>query len=179
MWRPDLASDGSVYAVEDSSPDRIVRMRDLNNDGDALDPGEFTEVYNETLGAQSSIGARGMSFFRGKTLVLSSNTPSIGSSFTIVISGDAGDIWSLWVSNTALPDIPVPPLGFLGISVFPPAAFLEFLSGFVPSTGDQVIPLSLPPNPGLIGLTVHLQAVVGAPLFRLALTNAETLTFQP
>lgn len=177
MWEPEIASDGSLWAVDDTTPDGIVRMQDGNADGDALDLGEYVKVYDETLGAQPSIGARGMAFLRSPALVFSTNTPSIGSPLTLQIEGSMGYWFTLWASTATVSAIPAPPFGYVGISIFPPDYFFEVFNTFVPPSGTLTVPMVVPPDPVLIGLSAHVQALAG--FYRLELTNTETITFMP
>jgi hypothetical protein len=60
MWDSAIAADNSVYVCDFQPVSRITRLLDLNNDGDALDPGEAVEVYNETTSGIVIGNPRGM-----------------------------------------------------------------------------------------------------------------------
>ncbi len=48
LWTVRWASDGSLYGCEASDPDRIRRFDDANGDH-LIQPGELTNLYNDTL----------------------------------------------------------------------------------------------------------------------------------
>lgn len=56
IWDISLASDGTIYAVEDEAPDRLLRLVDLNADGLFDGPGEVTTIYDE-MTAATNIGS--------------------------------------------------------------------------------------------------------------------------
>jgi hypothetical protein len=50
-WQVEVLSDGAIYLVEDQTPDRILLIDDVNEDGFYAQIGETSEIYNETVSA--------------------------------------------------------------------------------------------------------------------------------
>lgn len=60
VWSVFALSDGSLYVNESQTPDRLLRMRDLNSDG-TIDPvTEVEEIYDDTVSATGISNPRGL-----------------------------------------------------------------------------------------------------------------------
>ncbi|MFH1998683.1 MAG: hypothetical protein ABIK28_03335, partial [Planctomycetota bacterium] len=67
----------------------------------------------------------------------------------------------------------LPAYGFFELA-FP---FYTLITGIIPSLGPYEIGAVLPDDPGLSGLTVHFQALVGTGPGNGAFSNSEEVTF--
>ncbi|QDV09159.1 hypothetical protein Poly30_47160 [Planctomycetes bacterium Poly30] len=56
IWEVTPAADGSLFVVEDQTPDRLLRLIDLNGDGLFDAPGEETTIYDDSI-AFNDIGS--------------------------------------------------------------------------------------------------------------------------
>jgi hypothetical protein len=59
VWDISVGPDGTVYETEAQSPQRLLALRDANNDG-TIDPTEVHEVYNETVASGLIMTGRGI-----------------------------------------------------------------------------------------------------------------------
>ena len=176
VWRTVVADDGTVFAIESETPDRILRLRDdVVPNGHVNDPGEVIAVYDETLAALAVGNPRSLCFAKAPRLTVPS-APSLGTSLSIDLDSRAGDGFSLWFSTGSLV-FPAPPFGVLRLGVFAPDVFGELVSGVLDAQGSFSLPLVVPNVPTLVGVSFTLQALVG-PASRLQLTNGATVTFQ-
>lgn len=171
-WDVMLHHDGTVYLCEDQAPDRIVALRDLNLDLDALDPGEATEAYNDTISAVDTRPRAG-AFLRGPSLRVTPSSVGLGQSVAFdVLTSRPGDLVAILLSPQLTTPISVAPLGYLEVS---PAFLLVTFSG--PSGVDcgYQATLTVPNDPALSGRTYAFQAIAGN-LFRLVFTEGRGLT---
>ena len=62
IWDVRVAADGSIYAAESQTPERVLRMFDANHDG-AIDPAnEVAEIYVGSTGPVLLSNLRGIAF---------------------------------------------------------------------------------------------------------------------
>jgi hypothetical protein len=95
--------------------------------------------------------------------------PRLGKRLDLDVHGPAGGPWLLG-GAFGLVNVPVPPFGTLRLD---PASLEVIASGALDPQGLGTLSVQLPVNPALVGLSVYLQALVGA---SPRLTNLETLT---
>ncbi|MCI0585382.1 MAG: VCBS repeat-containing protein [Planctomycetes bacterium] len=95
--------------------------------------------------------------------------PRAGKPLTLDLRGPASGTWLLAASPGSA-SIPLPPFGTLRL--FPPTLFIV-AGGALDPQGRASLPLPVPANPTLVGLSLYWQAVVGPP-FRF--TNLEITT---
>jgi sugar lactone lactonase YvrE len=175
IWRLAAAGDGSLLAAESENPDRILRLKDTNNDG-VVDPvTETTVLWSDALGAPDIVNPRSIAVGRPPT-VLSNPTPSIGTPLSIGVFGTVGDTIQLYYSGALISPLPLPPFGFLELN--PAASFGLLTIGSVGAFSPVSLNLNISNNPALIGQSVHLQALGGQPTL-LRIGGAFSLTFQP
>jgi hypothetical protein len=71
MWSVAIDSTGAVYVVEDASsttPDRIVRLVDPDNNGTATGAGESSTVYDDSLASVNVGSVRSIAFLKAPFL---------------------------------------------------------------------------------------------------------------
>jgi large repetitive protein len=96
--------------------------------------------------------------------------PRIGRTFDLDLWGSPHGRWVLLLSpETEIGKLPG--RGGLGL---PPVALVPLLRGKLDASGRYTVPVPVPYDPSLIGLTAHTQALVDSPTPRL--TNVELLT---
>ncbi len=178
MWGSALASDGTLFVCEDQSPDRVYALRDLDQNGDCLGVNEKTDAFTfPTSGTSAIYSPRAITTMKGPGLRMNPLPIQIGNNATLTMEGTAGEAMNVYMSLGTL-NLPVPPFGTLGIDVFTPGLYLEFVPLFPTSPpGSDALTLGIPSDPNLLALTVYLQAIGGAPS-RLLLSNTLTVTFQ-
>lgn len=173
-WDVIVRGDGSVLLCEDEAPDRLTALRDLNADGDALDPGESAEVYSEAVSA-TAVKPRAAAFQRAPSLVVQPPAVPIGQQTAVVATAARpGDFVLVAISLATVPPAPLPPLGALEIDLNL-AATMAF--AFAGAAGQFALPVPVPANPGLVG-TYAFQVLAGDP-FRPFLSNGAALTVTP
>lgn len=173
-WDIVLRDDGVVLVCEDQSPDRITALVDLNNDGDALDPGESSNVYADGLTA-FDLRPRGAAFLRAPELAVVPNTVMIGNASTVfVTAGKPGDLVILGASFGLQPPSPLAPFGEAELN---PALVVSFGLSFANPSAQTSTPISIPNNPSVVG-NYGFQALAGD-LFRPFLSNGGLLTVTP
>ena len=96
------------------------------------------------------------------------DAPRIGKPLTMDLHGGPGAPWLTGIS-TATAVQSLPPFGTLLID---PAGLVAVLSGSLDGQGRDAITLPIPNAAGLVGLTVHWQALIGG-----RLSSRETTTF--
>jgi len=98
---------------------------------------------------------------------------SLGSSVAVHVAGAAAAPFAVFYSS-GLGSFSVP--GFTGSILLNPASAFELIAGSVPATGLAQAVAALPTTPAILGVTVHLQAVVlgASPGF----TNLSTITVE-
>jgi hypothetical protein len=84
----------------------------------------------------------------------------IGKKFRMSVFGEPLAPWGLAASPGAA-SIPLPPFGTLQLN---PAKLWILAGGVLPASGEVELDVPLGPNPALLGLNVHWQALVGMPL---------------
>ena len=119
---------------------------------------------------------RGCALQRRPTLTLGGSS-QIGNTAMLVWNAQAGHPFGVWMSSGTT-QVPVPPLGELRISIFPPDIFFELYATAVPASGQHVLPVAIPNDPGLIGITAHLQGYSGLGV-RVQLSNLQSVSFLP
>jgi hypothetical protein len=159
IWRQTVTADGTVWAVESQTPDRVLRLRDdVLPDGDVNDPGEVVEVYDETLAALAIGNPRSIAPAKAPTLSYRI-TPQ--GNLEVVTHGTVGDGLSVWLSNALWPvPIPVPPLGALQLDLAPTAVFGLLYEAVVGPDGRHTATFLVPNDPAVAGF-YHFQALVG------------------
>jgi hypothetical protein len=89
-----VADDGTAY-IADSTVDIVLALRDLNGDGDANDPGEFTQVFTSNgPGGITMASAQGLTVDAlGRVYVAVSNagSPPVGSDMILRLEDLNGD----------------------------------------------------------------------------------------
>ncbi|MEZ6016258.1 MAG: hypothetical protein R3F49_14155 [Planctomycetota bacterium] len=94
VWDIDVAPDGSLYLAEDQTPDRIVRLVDVNGDG-SIDPvTEAFTVYDDTVSANDIASPRAIALVKpSSTIGVAYCGPAVanssGSSAAMSASGSA------------------------------------------------------------------------------------------
>ena len=171
-WDVVIREDGALLLCEDQTPDRLVVLTDLNQDGDALDAGEAVEVYRDTVAANGSVRPRGATWMRGPELEASPASAPTGTATSFVATTTrAGDLVAIFLSTGLAPPVSLAPYGTVDVDV----ASLSAL-GFGVSNVDRVLslPLNIPISPAVVG-TYAAQAWSGGP-FRQFLSNGATIT---
>lgn len=159
IWRQTVTADGTLWAVESQSPDRVLRMRDdVFPDGDVNDPGEVVEVYDETLAAAAIGNPR--SIAPAKAPTLSQGTTPQGD-LIVTTHGTRDDTVSVWISSALWPlPISVPPLGTLQLDLGPTAIFGPLYQAVIGPSGRHDATFVVPNDPSVAGF-YHFQALVG------------------
>ncbi|HKX46695.1 MAG TPA: hypothetical protein VJP77_08320, partial [Planctomycetota bacterium] len=161
LWRLAAASDGSVYAVETETPDRVLRLLDADGSGtvDPLDPAE-TQVAWSDVGALVDISnPRSLAMDRQPTLQANA-APQVGQPWDLLVLGTAGDIAVVYWSAATVAPIPFAPFGELELDVTPGLSGFLF-QGVLPEAGPLSVALPVPADPGFAGATVALQGIAG------------------
>lgn len=173
-WDIIVRSDGSILLLEDQTPDRITMLRDLNNDGDALDPGEATEIYDDTIAANGQVRPRGGAMMRAPLLQVSPSPVSIGTFANFVTTtSKPNELAAVFLSATSAAPVSVAPFGSVEIAL--PVVPLGF--GVSNANGLFAPPFLVPNTPAAIG-TIAGQAWSGDG-FRFYLSNPVVLTIIP
>ncbi|MGC3970451.1 MAG: hypothetical protein QM775_24880 [Pirellulales bacterium] len=171
-WDVVLRDDGVVLLVNASTPDRLTACVDLNNDGDALDPGESSLAYASGT-SPTAISVRGAAFQRAPIFDPIAPT-ALGQTALFNLHGTKpGD---LCVSIFALgfgPPIALPPWGIVEIDV---NSYLIYGIGIADATATFAHTLAIPSTPSVVG-TYAFQGWCGD-LFRLYFSNAVPFTIQ-
>lgn len=167
--------NGVVFACENSALDGIIRYEDLNNDGDANDPGETTIVYDNAVGPGSIALPRALALVPAPTLKDQGNgTAQIGGTLSLDLEGFAGDTYVMVIGATPLAGLtPVPPYGEIGF-----IPLIVLLNGTLDANGDAAFAFPVPSGSVPPGLIVHFAALVGKAPFRQYLTNDLQIFFQ-
>ena len=174
IWDLTAHSDGSIYAAESQSPDRILRFFDADSDG-VIDPlGEVAEVYSEDLSATDIVNPRGIIFERYPTLSVTASAP-LGSVASISTIATAGDIYTTYWSTGSMAPLLAAPFGFVEIATGPGHTFGALPTGTMTAAGTKFQVLNVPSDPLLVGLTFYFQSVVGKP-DRFQITRLQPLT---
>jgi hypothetical protein len=98
---------------------------------------------------------------------------ALGSTLGIEVTGNAG--WTvLTMYSLSTSSLPIPPYGIFELG-FP---FFIFPHGMVPAMGPYLLEVIIPNDPGLVGLTLHFQALVAFAPKNGSFTDLESVTFQ-
>lgn len=172
IW--DLAPDskGGLYAAESQSPDRILYLFDTNGDGTVDPVTETTEVYSELVSAVNISNPRGIALDRQPVLSLQP-TVAPGGTVNILHVGTVGDIAIIFYSNTLGSPVALAPYGYL--ELVPSAVSGRLFQVLLGEFGFDSSGVVVPNDPGLVGLSLHAQSLVGKP-DRFELSNASTVT---
>lgn len=173
-WDIVVRSDGSLLVCEDQAPDRITLLRDLNNDGDALDAGESMAIYDDTLAANTLVRPRGGAMLRAPLLQASPAAVQIGQTANFVATTSKPlELAAVFLSLSATAPASLAPWGFVEIGA--PVVPLGF--GVSDLAAQLVLPLPIPNSPSAVG-TIAAQAWCGD-TFRIYLSNAALLQVTP
>jgi hypothetical protein len=107
------------------------------------------------------------------TLAASVDQTAVGGAFTLAFDGHAGGFAVLFVSLGTGPTLALP--GVEGLGVLNPGFFLQLVSVVLGAGGGAVIPINVPPQPGLLGGTFFFQGAE-ASTRGLAITNPAVVT---
>lgn len=174
-WDVQIRDDGAILLCEDQTPDRLVLLRDLNGDGDALDAGEATEIYNDTVAANPNLRPRGAVFLRGPELVAAPATVAIGGATSFVATtSKPNEIVGVFLSLGLAAPVSLPPFGQVEVDAIQLVALGAGLSN---ASQLYTQPFTVPNTPAAIG-TLAAQAICGDG-FRLFMSNASPLTVTP
>ena len=170
-----LRDDGAVLLVEAQTPDRITVLRDLNNDGDALDAGEAVQGYDATASSQS-ISVRGAAFLRAPRFTAQPAVVQIGQTTNLVTQAvNPGDLCVPVLSiGLAASPLSFAPWGVIELDL---SAFAVLGFGIADASGFFTLPFAVPNSTSAIG-SYGLQALAGDN-FRLFLSNSTLLTITP
>ena len=174
-WDVVVRDDGTILLCEDQTPDRITALRDLNGDFDALDPGEATEAYDDTVSPNPDVRPRGAALLRAPSLAVAPAFVQIGQATSfIAVTETPQDLAAVLLSTGVVPPFPLPPFGRVEID---PTAFVVLGVGVSDASGTFTLPFPVPNTPGAIG-TWGSQAWCGD-AYRVFLSNAVLLTITP
>ena len=174
-WDVVLRDDGAVLLVEAQTPDRITVLRDLNNDGDALDAGEAVQGYDSTASSQS-ISVRGAAFLRAPRFTAQPAVVQIGQTTNLVTQAvNPGDLCVPVLSiGLAASPLSFAPWGVIELDL---SGFAVLGFGIADASGFFTLPFAVPNSTSAIG-SYGLQALAGDN-FRLFLSNSSLLTITP
>lgn len=174
-WDVVLRDDGTVLLCEDQTPDRVTALRDLNNDGDALDANESYQAYDSTTAGVVLVAPRGACMMRAPQLEVSPAVVPIGQTTMLIThASKPGDLTLVVIATGLGPAIPLPPWGTVEVAI----NFFQSVSlGFADSSGFYNVPLALPNNPAVIG-SYAFQSLAGD-MFRLFLSNGAPMVVTP
>lgn len=136
IWEVAPAADGSLYAVEDQSPDRLIRLVDRDGNGTFGGPGEFTEVYSEGLAAINIGSPKAIALAPGPG---SLDTLRLCSPAAINSTGASARIEAFGSSDASANDL------ILAASALPPDQF-----GFFFTAPFSAAPLQIPGSAGFL-----------------------------
>ncbi|HKX45424.1 MAG TPA: hypothetical protein VJP77_01865 [Planctomycetota bacterium] len=175
IWKVAAAADGSVWACEDQTPNRILRFVDADGSG-AIEADEVQAVYSDPPVPFQSSMPRSLAHDRQPTLRADA-PPQVGQDWTLELLATAGDMAIVaWSGGTVAP-IPLLPYGYLELDLTP-GQWGRKVFGVVPEFAPLTNTLPVPDEPSLAGASITLQGLVGKPA-RLRLTNASTFVVAP
>jgi hypothetical protein len=173
-WDVVVRDDGAILLCEDQTPDRVTVLRDVNLDGDALDPGEAYEGYDSST-HPIAVRPRGACINRAPLLFASPATVPIGQTTTLTASASKpGELCAIALSVGIVAAVPLPPWGMLEVD---PSAFVFLGFGLADTQTQFSVPLAIPPSPMAIG-SYGLQAWCGDQV-RFFLSNGVPLLVTP
>ncbi len=174
IWRLAAASDGSILAAESQAPDSVLRFFDTNSDG-VIDPlTEVEVVWSDLVSAIDIVNPRSIATDRQPTIV-ADPLASISAPFSIGTFATEGDTVLLFWSAFATAPVPVLGLGFAELDLTP-GLFGLLSVATAPFFGPTFTSFPAINQPGLVGVSIQLQALAGK-VARLRLSNRATLTF--
>jgi hypothetical protein len=173
IWRVAVGSDGSLLCAESEDPNRLLSMRDADNDGQ-IRAGEVSVVYDETIAPVVIGNPRSVCWARRPTIVASDSTPSIGNPLGYTTIATAGELVLGWYSLALGAPIPFAPFGSIELSLLPVHNPTQLYAGLIGPSGQHVFTLPVPNSPSLVGLDFHVQGLVGT-LARLQLSNVASV----
>ena len=161
IWRVAAASDGSVYAAETETPDRILRLVDADASGtvDPLDPAETQTVWSDVGASVDISNPRSLAMDRQPTLQANA-LPQVGQPWDLIVLATAGDLAVVYWSAATVAPIPFAPFGELELDLAP-GHFGFLFQGLLPENGPLFVSLPVPNDPGFAGATIALQGVAG------------------
>lgn len=175
MWACAVG-DGVLAVVEDTTPDRIYLLRDLNLDGDASDPGEKTDYWQDTSAAFDIGSPRAVVFLKGPSARFDAVPLQLGQTATLRV--EAAPVGSMAIFVGGIPtSIVIPPYGTLGFDLLPGTYFELLPMTPVGPTGGWTLPLAIPFDPSLLGVTLVMQGLSADP-FATRLAPPQIVTFQ-
>lgn len=173
-WDVVIRPDGVIYVCEDTTPDRITALQDQNNDRDALDPGESWDVYDDTI-SPTDTRPRGAALTRAPILSIQPGTVRLGQATGLFTTTPKPfDTVGLLLSDQTAAPVSIPPFGYLELNQ---AILIAVATGTSDARAWFTLNLTVPNDPSLVG-SLAFQAVAGD-VFRLFLSNADTLTITP
>ena len=169
-WGIAVRDDGALLLCEDQTPDRVIELRDLNSDGDALDPGEANEAYNDTV--TGNVRPRGAAFWRAPLLSVfpSPITPGQSTTFTTETT-QPQQLVAVFFSVGLAGPTPLPPFGQIEIDA---SGFVPLGFGLSDATNLFALPFMAPNMASAIG-TYGVQSWCGDNA-RFFLSNGAPLT---
>jgi hypothetical protein len=171
-WDIVIREDGTVILCEDQTPDRITQLRDLNNDGDAMDAGEAIEIYTDTLASNPSLRPRGAALMRAPLLTINPGAVPFGQTTNFLAeTSKPVELAAVFLSLGLAGPVSLPPYGSVEIDA---SALLPLGFGVSDGTGFFSQPFTVPNTAAAIG-TYAAQALCGDG-YRLFLSNAALLT---
>lgn len=174
-WDIVVREDGALILCEDQTPDRLTLLQDLNNDGDALDPGEAIEIYDDTAAANPDLRPRGAAFLRAPELLASPASVQVGQSTSFqTTTTKPNELAAVFLSVATVSPISLAPYGQLEIDA---ANFALIGLGVSDANGGFSQSLAVPGNPALVG-SFAAQTLAGDQ-FRLFFSNPVVLTVTP
>lgn len=169
----EIDENGVVWAVENSTYDAIIKYKDLNNDGDAQDPGEVTKVYDNLIGPGTISLPRALALMPAPQLSVANTTVSIGNSIDFLVKCADSDSYTMFVGIQSLgAPASITPHGYLGfLPIF-------LYTAFVDVNGEDLPSFTVPPGIPT-PLTIYFNTPCGKQPFRYYLSNDVTVTLVP
>lgn len=169
-WEIFARDDGKLIVCEDQTPDRLLALEDLNQDGDADDAGERLEIYSDLV-SSVSLRPRAGAAMRAPSMSVSPAAARLGNTVTLNFTTSRRNepILALFAFSPA--NIPSAPFGLLGLDPNTLQLLLPLTAG---ADATAKTSIKLPLNTNLVR-TWPLQAVAGDPN-RPFLTNTVMLT---
>lgn len=159
IWSVQPSGDGRLLVAESQTPDRILLMEDLDQNG-SIDPvTEVVEAYNENDSPVNISNPRGCTWKRRPLLSAGGNLVP-GGQADFVALGTRGDLVLSYYSNQSSAPFLVAPFGFVELDLAAVASGNLYV-GVCDDNGTQLTSIPLPNSPGVSGLQLFLQGVVG------------------
>lgn len=174
IWELGADSKGGIYACESQSPDRVLYLRDDNNDGTVDPVTETREVYSELVSSVNIGNPRGLALDRQPTLSIQP-TVSLGGTVNVLHIATQGDLVLFFYSTATSAPTPLMPYGYLELAAAPASGLL--FTATADAFGFHTFGITVPNNPSLVGVTLYGQSVVGK-LDRFEFTNLSSTTVQ-